>query len=149
MVGSYRHGVDAKGRVAIPAKLRGKLPEGSIVARGMEHRLVIWPPDEWEEQARVMRAQLRGAELRKWERMHFASARPVELDAQGRMLVDAENRRWAEIGDRCVFVGLGNRVELVGEALWDADEATMDPDRFSHLYDLATGAAPAATTPTA
>jgi DNA-binding transcriptional regulator/RsmH inhibitor MraZ len=110
---------------------------------------VIWPPDAWEEQARVMRAQLRGAELRTWERMHFASARPVELDAQGRMLVDAENRRWAEIGDRCVFVGLGNRVELVGEALWDADEATMDPDRFSYLYDLATGAAPAASTPSA
>jgi MraZ protein len=149
VVGSYRHGVDVKGRVALPAKLRGSLPEGSIVARGTEHRLVIWPPDEWADMSHRMRNQLRGAELRRWERLHFAFARPLELDAQGRMLIDAENRRWAEISDRCVFVGLGNRVELVGEAVWDADEATMDPDQFSHLYDLATGAAPAASTQSA
>lgn len=149
MVGSYRHGVDVKGRVALPAKLRGSLPEGSIVARGTEHRLVIWPPDEWADMSHRMRTQLRGAELRRWERLHFAFARPLELDAQGRMLIDAENRRWAEISDRCVFVGLGNRVELVGEAVWDADEATMDPDQFSHLYDLATGATPAASTQSA
>jgi MraZ protein len=149
VVGSYRHGVDVKGRVALPAKLRGSLPEGSIVARGTEHRLVIWPPDEWADMSHRMRTQLRGAELRRWERLHFAFARPLELDAQGRMLIDAENRRWAEISDRCVFVGLGNRVELVGEAVWDADEATMDPDQFSHLYDLATGATPAASTQSA
>jgi MraZ protein len=149
VVGSYRHGVDAKGRVDIPARLRGSLPEGSILARGQEHRLVIWPPAEWDDISARMRANLRGADLRNWERYHFAYARPVELDGQGRLLIDAENRRWAEIGDRCVFVGLGNRVELVGESIWDADEATMDPDRFSHLYDIATGAAPAASTPSA
>jgi MraZ protein len=149
VVGSYRHGVDAKGRVAIPARLRGSLPEGSVLARGMERRLVIWPPDEWDEMGRRMRTDLKGSALRAWERSHFATARTVELDAQGRLLIDAENRRYAEIGDRCVFVGLGNRVELVGEAIWDAEQATMTPERFTELYDLATGAEPAAPTPTA
>lgn len=149
MVGSYRHGVDAKGRVALPAKLRGSLPEGSVLARGPEHRLVIWPPAEWETIRQRMRVNLRGADLRTWERLFSANARPVEVDNQGRMLIDAESRRWAEITDRCVFVGLGDRVELVGEGIWDADEATMDPDRFSELYDLATGVAPAASPPPA
>ena len=149
MVGSFRHGVDAKGRVAIPAKLRGSLPEGSILARGMERRLVIWPPDEWDEMGRRMRADLKGPALRSWERHHSANARPVELDAQGRLLIDAASRRYAEIGERCVFVGLGNRVELVGEAIWDAEEAAMTPERFTELYDIATGAGPAASTPTA
>ncbi|HEX6493568.1 MAG TPA: cell division/cell wall cluster transcriptional repressor MraZ [Candidatus Dormibacteraeota bacterium] len=149
MVGSYRHGVDAKGRVAIPAKLRGGLPEGSMLARGMERRLVIWPPDEWDAMCRRMRAESSGPFLRGWERSHFANTRQVELDAQGRLLLDAASRRYAGIEDRCVFVGLGNRVELVGEAIWDADEAAMTPERFTELYDLATGAAPAASTPTA
>jgi MraZ protein len=149
VVGSYRHGVDAKGRVAIPAKLRGSLPEGSVLARGMEHRLVIWPPDEWDEMNRRMRADLKGPALRYWERQHFARARQVELDGQGRLLLDPENRAYAQITDRCVFVGLGNRVELVGEAIWDAEEREMTPERFTELYDLATGAAPAASTPTA
>jgi MraZ protein len=149
VVGSYRHGVDAKGRVAIPAKLRGSLPEGSILARGNDRRLVIWPPEEWEEMRRRMRALLRGTELRAWERYHSAKARPVDLDGQGRLLIDAENRSFAGITDRCVFVGLGDRVELVGEAIWDAEEQAMTPERFTDLYDIATGAAPAASTPTA
>jgi MraZ protein len=149
VVGSYRHGVDAKGRVAIPAKLRGGLPEGSVLARGTDRRLVIWPPEEWEEMRRRMRADLRGPELRAWERHHSANARAVELDAQGRLLIDAANRAFAGIADRCVFVGLGDRVELVGEEIWDAEERSMTPERFTQLYDIATGAAPAASTPTA
>jgi MraZ protein len=149
MVGSFRHGVDAKGRVALPARLRGSLPEGSIIAKGTEHRLVIWPPDAWDELGRSLRATKQGAELRKVQRILFASARPVELDAQGRMLIDADHRSWAEIRERCVFVGLGTCVEIVGEELWDADQATVDPDVYTHLYDLATGATPAAATPTA
>ena len=59
-------------------------------------------------------------------------------------LDDAQN-----LGDRCVFVGLGNRVELVGEAIWDAEQASMTPERFTELYDIATGAGPAASAPTA
>ena len=51
--GTYRHHIDDKGRVAIPAQLRRWLPEGSVVAPGPDSRLMIWPPEEWAIIARV------------------------------------------------------------------------------------------------
>jgi len=149
MVGSFRHGVDAKGRVALPARLRGSLPEGSVVAKGMEHRLVIWPPDAWQEMDDKLRALRQGSELRQVRRMLFGGVKPLELDSQGRMLLDAEQRQWAEITDQCVFVGLGDCIEIVGAERWDADHKAVDPDTYTRLYDQVTGATPATSTPSA
>src|SRR5438270_13935388 len=99
-----------------------------MLARGVERRLVIWPPDEWDAMCRRMRAERSGPDLRGWERSHFANTRQVELDAQGRLLLDAENRRYAAIEDRCVFVGLGNRVHRASQAIRGPEAAPLTPD---------------------
>jgi MraZ protein len=145
-IGSYRHQVDGKGRVAVPASLRKGLPPGSVIAIGAEGRLVIRPPDEWsalEQRFRVTADT--PAEERRYLRALYASAREVELDAQGRLLLIDEHRRWAQVGDRAVFVGMGNVVEMVGEDLWDAENADLDPNAFTALGDRIThaGIAPA------
>jgi MraZ protein len=145
-IGSYRHQVDGKGRVAVPASLRKGLPPGSVIAIGAEGRLVIRPPDEWsalEQRFRVTADT--PAEERRYLRALYASAREVELDAQGRLLLIDEHRRWAQVGDRAVFVGMGNCVEVVGEDLWDAENADLDPNAFTALGDRVThaGTAPA------
>jgi MraZ protein len=146
-IGSYRHGVDAKGRVAVPAQLRKGLPPGSVVSIGAEGRLVIRPPEEWtavEERFRLTSDT--PADERRYLRALYASAREVELDAQGRLLLIDEHRRWAAIGDRAVFVGLGNCVEIVGEDVWDRENADLDPTAFTALGDQVTrsaGTAPA------
>lgn len=135
-IGSYRHQVDGKGRVAVPASLRKGLPPGSVVAIGAEGRLVIRPPDEWS--AMEQRFKLTAdtpAEERRYLRALYASAREVELDAQGRLLLIDEHRRWASIAERAVFVGLGNVVEVVGEDTWDRENAELDPAAFTALGD--------------
>jgi MraZ protein len=145
-IGSYRHQVDSKGRVAVPASLRKGLPPGSVIAIGAEGRLVIRPPAEWStvEQRFRLTADT-PAEERRYLRALYASAREVELDAQGRLLLIDEHRRWAQVGDRAVFVGMGNCVEVVGEDLWDAENADLDPNAFTALGDRVThaGTAPA------
>jgi len=142
-IGSYRHQVDAKARVAVPAQFRKGLPPGSVVAIGSEGRLVIRPPDEWSavEQRFRLTADT-PADERRYLRALYASAREVELDAQGRLLLSDEHRRWAGIGDRAVFVGLGNCVEIVGETVWDGENADLDPNAFTALGDRVTGATP-------
>lgn len=138
-IGSYRHQVDSKGRVAVPAQLRKGLPPGSVVAIGAEGRLVIRPPDEWSSMERRFRLTAETpAEERRYLRALYASAREVELDAQGRLLLSDDHRRWAAIGDRAVFVGLGNVVEVVGEESWDRDNADLDPAAFTALGDRVT-----------
>jgi transcriptional regulator MraZ len=141
-IGSYRHQVDAKGRVAVPAQLRRGLPAGSVVAIGAEGRLVIRPPEEWGSMEQRFRLTAETpAEERRYLRALYASAREVELDAQGRLLLSDEHRRWAAIGERAVFVGLGNVVEVVGEDTWDRENADLDPAAFTALGDRVTSSA--------
>jgi len=145
LLGSYRHNVDAKGRVAVPALLRRSLEPGSVIAKGTERRLVIYPPSEWSvaEQRHRLTAES-GPQERAFIRQLYASARPVELDAQGRLLLDQEHRRHAEIGDRAVFVGIGNVVEVVGETVWDREQSGADADAFTALNDAVNARPPVA-----
>lgn len=135
-LGSYRHQVDSKGRVAVPAQFRRGLPPGSVVAFGPEGRLVIRAAEEWAalERENPLTPESR-QERRRFLRTLYASARPVELDSQGRLLLDAEHRRFAQIEDRAVFVGTGSCVEVVGEKVWDAEQADLTPDAFTALND--------------
>lgn len=146
-LGSYRHQLDGKGRVAVPAQFRRGLPSGSVVAFGPEGRLVIRPPAEWAALERQHRLTAETpAEQRRFLRALYSSARELELDSQGRMLIDAGHRSFARIGDRAVFVGLGDCVEVVGEEVWEAEHGSVDADAFTALNDrvMAAGTPPAA-----
>jgi MraZ protein len=135
-LGCYRHQVDGKGRVAVPAQFRRGLPSGSVVAYGPEGRLVIRPPEEWAALERQHRLTAETpADARRFLRVLYSSARQVELDAQGRLLIDAEHRGFARIADRAVFVGMGDCVEVVGEEVWQAEHGDVDADTFTALND--------------
>ena len=151
--GSYRHHIDGKGRVAVPAQFRRGLPPGSVVSFGTEGRLVIRPPEEWAtlERQHSLSAET-PAESRRYLRYLYASAREVELDAQGRILLDAQHRKFAGIDGGVVFTGIGKCVEVVGVEVWDAEHGAIDPVAFTELNDRVmsrAGAAPAGTQPPA
>ena len=136
-VGTYRHRLDAKGRVSVPAQFRRELPDGSVVAIGPEGRLMIWPPDEWRAlEARYRRTSETDAEERRLIRLLFGSARMFELDAQGRMLLAPEHREFAQVRDTAVFTGVSNAVEVVGEEAWNADIGRLDAAAFTELHDF-------------
>ena len=135
-LGAFRHQVDGKGRVAVPAQFRRSLPEGSVIAVGTEGRLVIYPPEEWTAlELRYRRTSTTPAEERRLIRVLFGSAREVELDGQGRLLLAPEHRDFAHIGDRAVFTGIGNMVEVVSEETWDAETTGLDAASFTELHD--------------
>lgn len=135
-LGQFRHQLDSKGRVAVPAHFRRGLPDGSVIAYGTERRLVIYPPEEWQQVADLnMPSGSTDAEGRVYQRRLFSTARELELDAQGRLLLSPEQRSFAGIDDRAVFVGTVSRVEVVGEPIWDAETAALTPDDFTQLHD--------------
>lgn len=135
--GTYRHRIDDKGRVAIPAQLRRWLPEGSVVAPGPENRLMILPPDEWaREKELFQRTAETPAQERRFLRRLTGNTYLFELDAQGRLLLSARQREFAQIVDMVVFVGLGNSVEVTAEELWQAEQADLSPDEYTQVWDL-------------
>ena len=46
-MGEYRHNIDEKGRLIIPAKFRNELGEHFIVTRGLEKCLYVYSETEW------------------------------------------------------------------------------------------------------
>lgn len=135
--GAYHHRVDDKGRVAVPAQLRRWLPEGSVVAPGPDRRLMIWPPSEWKRQEEQYRRTAETpAQARRFLRQLAGATYPLELDAQGRLLLNAAQRAWAQLEDGAVFVGLGDVVEIASDRNWSEDGGELDPDAFTHVHDL-------------
>ena len=135
--GTYRHHIDEKGRVAIPAQLRRFLPEGSVVAPGPESRLMIWPPDEWTMQKDLFRRTAETpAQERRFMRWLTGNSSLLEVDSQGRLLLSAQQRAFAQIVDQVVFVGLDNGVEIVADKLWQSEQAELSPAEFTQVWDL-------------
>jgi len=53
-IGEFRHNLDAKGRIALPAKFRAKLSGGAIITRGLDHCLFVFTAKDWEALAQKL-----------------------------------------------------------------------------------------------
>lgn len=47
LLGTYTPKIDAKGRIALPAKFRSQLGQGLVMARGQERCVYLLPFDEF------------------------------------------------------------------------------------------------------
>lgn len=120
--------LDAKGRLAIPARHR----EG-LAANGNGHLvitadhggcLLIYPVATWEPlQAQLMELSSFDATIRSLQRLLVGHADDVELDAAGRILVPPALRRYAGLEKRVVLVGQGPKLELWDEIRWQSQIA--------------------------
>lgn len=119
LLGEYKHNLDIKGRLAIPAKFREKLTGGAIITRGLDNCLFIFGMKEWEALAAKLTAlPLAQANSRAFARLMLAGAADVSLDNQGRILVPDYLRKYAGLEKQAVIAGLYNRVEIWGAAQW-------------------------------
>ena len=117
LLGEYKHNLDIKGRVAIPAKFREELKSGAIITRGLDNCLFIFTNKEWEVLAQKLVAlPLAQANSRAFVRLMLSGAMDVEVDSQGRVLIPDYLRKYAGISKSVVIAGLYNRIEV-----WDAD----------------------------
>ena len=120
LLGEYRHNLDPKGRIAIPAKFRDKLGDGAIVTRGLDNCLFLFSKGEWETLAgKLIALPLAQANSRAFVRLMLAGATPVDIDAQGRVLIPDYLRQYANLKKEAVVAGLYNRAEI-----WDAEAWT-------------------------
>ena len=127
LLGEYKHTIDDKGRLAIPAKFRSKLSAGAIITRGLDHSLFIFGLTEWEALAAKINAlPLAQADARAFSRLMLAGATDVKLDIQGRVLVPDYLREYASLKKQVVVAGLYNRIELWDAEAWGAYKAKTE-----------------------
>ena len=133
-IGEYRHTLDAKNRISLPAKFRKELGAQVIVTRGLDHCLFLYPKAAWKKEAeRISKYASGNAAARGLSRLMLAGASEADVDSAGRVLVPDYLKSFATLGSKCVFAGVSDRIELWDEAAWDTYTKNIerDADQFA------------------
>lgn len=127
--GEFRHTIDAKGRLIVPARTRTELASEQVVLTiWLEDCIALWSPQGWEELDRSLKALGRGKEsARRLQRWIFRNTHPDEIDKQGRITVPASLRAQAGITRDVVIVGAGDHAEIWDPQRLDAHQAEQEP----------------------
>ena len=126
--GIYRHSLDAKGRMAVPAKFRTELGDKFYVTRGDSNCLFIFSSQEWVKFNEAIRSSLSFRESLKISRHFNAFAFDVEPDSQGRIILPQELRNIAGIDRQAVVVGASSHAEVWSPEKWEASNNSISED---------------------
>lgn len=119
-VGTHEHGLDDKGRMVLPAKIRAQLGETGMV--GMAHGcLGLWTIEGFDAIAdRLAAAVEDGATEMVVLQKFMAFAAEVTPDQQGRVVIPQVLRDYAGLGSEVVVNGRRDRAEIWAKERWDA-----------------------------
>ncbi|MBV2234890.1 MAG: division/cell wall cluster transcriptional repressor MraZ [Sterolibacterium sp.] len=122
--------LDAKGRMAVPARHRDALQtlgEGRLVLTAHPHRcLLLYPAPAWEPiRAKILAAPSLETQSAMLRRLLVGFAADSELDAAGRLLVPPVLRDYAQLDKQVWLVGQGSHFEIWSDAGWQAQQAAI------------------------
>jgi len=131
--GEYRHTVDDKGRLAIPARFRVQLEGGAFVSRWIDGCLAIHTRAGWERlDGLVSGLAITDSRARLFQRQIFGGALEAEIDRQGRVLLPSYLRDEAGLGADAVIVGVRDHAEIWAPDRWaDYRRPMADPQAFA------------------
>ena len=135
--GRYLYTLDAKGRIAIPAKLRKSLSaKGSVViTRGFEKCLYVYPVEEWKQVESYIRSlSFLDARQRFFGRTLFQWATDSDLDSQSRISVPQELLKYAGIGGDVLILGVVDRIEMWDPTVYDEYQKSQ-PDTYETVVE--------------
>lgn len=128
--------MDAKGRLAIPAKFREVVgPQARLVVtrKVLDPCLEVYSEARWAafmEQLQAL-SQVK-TEARQYRRLVYSGAEVCSLDRQGRILIPAHLREYAGLEHEAVLVGNGDTFEI-----WDGSRWQQEMDRAADPAGLA------------
>ncbi len=124
--GNFRHTIDDKGRMSIPAKFRevilGSGQPAVMMTTALDPCLVAYPLPAWE----AMRVRLRSQaehedyppEMEDFERRFFSSAGECPVDRQGRILIPPHLREEGQLNGEAVLLGIDHKFEIWNPQTW-------------------------------
>ncbi len=124
LTGEFQHVVDGKGRVLVSNKLRNQIDvdaHGSnfYLVLGANGILCLYPESYFERIALAMAPHATAPdEAVAYERLSFAFSSKVDLDSQGRILLNERLRKRAGLKDRITLLGVRDHIELWNEKDW-------------------------------
>ena len=132
-VGEYRHSLDAKNRLFIPAKFRELLGKNFAISRTSEKCLLLFSEEEW---MRYTDKLLNGvpADTKHLARRLFSQTTYATPAAQGRVIVPSNLCSLAELQKNVVIVGVGNHAEIWAEESWQAFNDEFTDEAVAEMF---------------
>lgn len=133
-LGEYKHSIDNKCRLTIPAKFRDELDGRCVIAKGLDGCLSVYPLDEWALVCEKIDAKPSSdPKVRRFKRLFYASASEEVLDKQGRLSIPQTLMEHAAIDKDVVIVGESATFELWSAERWSDQQAAEGDESFEEL----------------
>jgi MraZ protein len=135
--GEHELRVDPQGRISLPTRFRDAFKGGIVLTRNFDRCIAAYTPNRWESVAsEVASLPLNRIKNRRLRRVSFSAAYNLEADRQGRVLLPASLRRYAQIGEEVVIVGMGDFLEIWDREAWLQESAFLE-EEASLIAELA------------
>ncbi len=139
--GTFEHALDAKHRLTIPAKFRGALADGVVLAAsheieaGSPRTVSVWTPAAYDQFTQSTLADLNPASptARELKRFFFNASFDTELDAANRVMIPPQLMSYAGLDKEVTVTGSGECLEV-----WDRQRYVQNFENvLTRIPDLA------------
>lgn len=140
LTGEFKHQLDAKNRIRIPARLKKELGDDYCFAKGDHHCLYVYPQSAMEEKLEAAK-QIKLSEIDKQRnlRAFMRTIAPAVEDGQGRIVLSPELREHLAFGKNekdIVVIGVGDRAEIWSKSNYDSYFAEVSDNYDGVIADL-------------
>lgn len=135
-LGEYQPNITEGSRLALPKNLRDQVPGDKVIlSKGFEKCIFGYAREDWEEEVfKQADTPISDARARRLKRYMFSGAAEVNLDGQGRFVIPAHLREYADIQSSLVLIGTGDHFEIWDESLWKAHLKEIEEEAAQENY---------------
>jgi MraZ protein len=134
-LGEYRHSIDQKGRLTLPARYRQLLENGGYITQGLDRNLMVWQKESFEKLAtQISGKSITDPSVREFSRMFFGDAERIEWDGSGRILLPQFLRERQTLDGEVVIKGSGNYFEIWQPEQWSKQMANLNKAQDNAQY---------------
>lgn len=134
-LGTHTPKLDDKGRLILPAKFRGQLADGLVLARGQERCIYVFTPETFQQKVSLIStAPLTSKAARDYVRVFLSGASDEEPDKQFRVTIPPALRQYAGLERDLTVIGAGDRAEIWSTTAWETYYAAQE-DAFSSMEE--------------
>ncbi|MGD0523078.1 MAG: cell division/cell wall cluster transcriptional repressor MraZ [Candidatus Microgenomates bacterium] len=139
LIGTYFSALSEKRRSAVPKKFLQELGKKLIIAKWYEGCLVLVGMEAWQVLLNKLtgKSEIITAPVRDTDRFILGSAYELDPDDQGRVIIPKNLSEYAGLGEKLVYIGLGNRVEIWDEDKWNEHDKFVSSHAGEFVEELA------------